>query len=100
MHARPVQAGAPYTLDEVTQLVNVVYAGPDRVRRTGPGALLLGLGYGIAVPDTSQLSGTGDGMASKGQLLAVPPSGLPVALTQHYAELQAFTAADWKGLRA
>lgn len=100
VHARPVQAGAPYTLDEVTQLVDVVDAGPSRVRRAGLSALLLGLGYGVVVPDTKHLTLNDDGLAFKGQQLAPPPAGLPEALTRRDAVLKPVSTADWEGLRA
>jgi hypothetical protein len=100
LHARPVRAGAPYTPDEVTRLVSAVDAGPARVRHTGLSALLLGLGYGIVVPDTKHVTGAGDNLAFKGQPLTNPPAQLPGALTQHRPLLEPLTTGDWKGLRA
>lgn len=91
----------PYTVDEVSTLVARLERSPVPVRQSGLDALLLGLGHGIVLPHTEDVTAQAAGRLTwKGRLLPAVHDNWGPTILAHQAHATALSRKDWEGVRA
>lgn len=91
----------PYSEAEVQQLVECFDHSLGPVRQAGLDALLLGLGHGIVLPHTDEVTSPAPGrLVWQGRLLGEVHPHWGSALRAHQPDASTLARRDWKGVRA